>query len=103
MSIEKGTIRPPERSSAIPNHAQWLLGQGAGTWFCIDKTDNINRYNIKRYSPEGKLECDRIFSIEKNGSIFDIKEPYEFVHISHCAKCRIKQNNVVFVFNYKEI
>lgn len=98
--IKIGTIHPPELPDSIPNHAQWLLGQGAGTWFCIDKTDQINRYNIKRFSPEGELDCDRIFSIENNGSIFDIKESYQFVHISHCEKCRIQQHGVVFIFNY---
>ncbi|PCJ26334.1 MAG: hypothetical protein COA97_06010 [Flavobacteriales bacterium] len=100
MQSNIGTIHSPALPNVIPKHSKWLLGQGVGTWFCIDKTDNEKQYNIKRFTPKGSLDCDRIFEIENNGSVFDIKEPYQFTHISHCSKCRIVQNETVFVFNY---
>jgi len=102
MEDRTGTIHPPQKPNLIPKHSQSLLGQGAGTWFCIDKTITQNQYNIKRFTPKGNLDCDRIFEIEDNGSIFDVNKPYQFVHVSHCAKCRIKQNENIFVFNYLE-
>ncbi len=98
-----GTIHSPNLPINLPNHSQWILGQGAGAWFCIDKIIDQNQYNIKRYTPNGGLDCNRIFVIEDNGSIFDINEPYQFVHVSHCAKCRIKQGETVFIFNYIEV
>lgn len=101
MEKRIGTIHPPEKPATIPTEAQWLLGQGAGVWFYIQKDLGNRQYNITRFSPNGSLDCDRIFEIEENGSIFDIELAYEFVHVSHCAKCRIKQKDVVFVFNYK--
>jgi len=102
LKVEKkvGTIKAPIKPDHIPNETQWLSGQGGGTWFCVNETDKINRYQIKRYAPNGDLDCDRIFEIEENGSVFDIQLLYEFVHISHCAKCRIKQDGIIFIFNY---
>jgi Family of unknown function (DUF6695) len=101
MEERIGTTHPPEMPGLIPSNSQWLLGQGAGVWFCIASTAKANQYQIKRFAPNGSLDCDRIFEIENNGSVFDINQPYQFTHVSHCAKCRIKQNHVVFVFNYK--
>ena len=95
-----GTINPPIKPTHIPQHVEWLLGQGAGTWFCIDKI--ATNFRIRRYTPEGELDCDRIFKMEENGIVFNIEQPYEFTHISHCSKCRIIQNETVFVFNYIE-
>jgi len=97
-----GTIYPPNKPGNIPKYSQWLLGQGAGVWFSIEKTLENDNYRIQRFAPNGDLDCDRIFEMEENGSIFDIEKPYEFVHVSHCAKSRIKQNETVFVFNYIE-
>jgi len=98
-----GSLYPPEKPVTIPSNSQWLLGQGVGVWFYIEKTTVNNNYRIQRFSPAGKLDCDRIFKIEQNGSVFNIELVYEFVHVSHCAKCRIKQNDIVFVFNYMNV
>ena len=103
MEKHIGTLYPPERLETTPIDAQWLLGQGAGVWFSIEKTSANNKYRIQRFAPSGKLDCDRIFEIEANGSIFDIGAAYEFAHVSHCAKCKIKQNEIVFVFKYTEV
>ena len=99
MEQRFGTIHAPRKPVEIPNHSQWIFGQGAGAWFSLDKTECL--FNIKRFSLNGKLDCDRFFEIEENGSIFDIEKPYQFIHLSHCAKCRIEQNKIVFIFNYK--
>jgi len=103
MGKQIGTINPPEIPETIPSNSQWLFGQGAGCWFNIEKSGEKNKYRIQRFTPNGELDCDRIFEIEENGSIFDIGFAYEFAHVSHCAKCRIIQNEIVFVFNYSGI
>lgn len=78
--------------------AQYQSGQGAGAWFCIDKTTVENQYLIKRFSAEGELDCEGIFEIEDNTAKFDISGPYQFTPISHCAKYVLIQdgNNTVF-------
>jgi len=103
MEKHIGTLYPPERPETISTDAQWLFGQCAGVWFRVEKTATNNKYRVQRFSANGKLDCDRIFEIEENGLIFDIGAAYEFAHVSHCAKCRIKQNGIVFVFNWTEI
>ena len=102
MGKRIGTVDAPVKPKEIPTSTQWFLGQGAGAWFFITSTESENRFNIKRFAPNGSLDCDRVFEIEENGSVFDIEKPYNFTHISHCAKCRIIQNEIIFVFNYKE-
>ena len=94
-----GTIIAPELPQHISSKAQWLSGQGAGVWFVIEPTSIENQYLIKRYNPEGELDCEGIFEVEENETAFNISQPYQFTHISHCAKCRIIQNEVIFVFN----
>ena len=93
-----GTIIAPKLPNHLPKHCQWLTGQGAGVWFCLDKIENKNQYQIKRFSSEGNLDCDREFMIEESNFTFDITKEYQFTHISHCAKCTIIQNENVFVF-----
>ena len=101
--MEEGRQIAPKRSENLPKNAKWLSGDGGGVWFFIsnENLDN-NKYQIKRFTPEGILNCDRIFVLEESKHKFDIKEPYEFIHISHCAKCRILQNEVVFTFIWKK-
>ena len=101
MKKRIGSIHPPEKPLEIPLNSQWLLGQGAGAWFSIEKTSQNNSYRIKRFAANGKLDCDRIFELAENGSSFDIEQHYEFIHLSHCSKSRIKQHNSIFIFNYK--
>lgn len=97
---KEGTIIAPAKSNNVPANAQWLSGQGAGVWFAIESTVHQNQFVVQRFSPTGDLDCKRVFEVEQQG--FDINKPYQFVHISHCAKCRIEQNNQVFVFNWIE-
>ena len=102
MEPKIGSIHPPEIPSSIPDYSQWLSGQGVGTWFCIDSSSKNNQFMIKRFTPDGELDCDRIFEVEENGAIFDIEKPYQFTYISHCSTCRIIQNEKIFIFNYIE-
>jgi hypothetical protein len=99
MDAKIGTILPPKLPKSIPNNSQWLSGQGVGTWFYIAQTTKKNEFLIQRFTPEGVMDCNRIFQIEESTSTFDINKPYQFTHISHCSKCRIIQNDVIFTFN----
>ncbi len=94
MAGESNSIAP-EKPQSVPKNAQWLGGQGAGVWFTISAEEN--NYQIKRYSSAGNLDCEGLFSIEEGQ--FNLNGPYQFTYISHCAQCRIIQNNKVFVFN----
>ena len=93
MKLEK-----PNIPTHIPSTSQWLSGIGAGSWFAISKEDE--QYRIKRFSPEGTLECNRLFISETKG--FDIKEIFEFTYLSHCKECTIIQNNKTYKFYTNE-
>lgn len=91
---------PAELHPNIPKAAKWLSGQGEGTWFVITKEKEFNKieYRVRRFSPQGKLECDRIFEMLQEG--FDIKQKFEVTHISHCATVRVIQKEVIYQLNY---
>jgi len=96
--IKESFYSVPEAPENIPNHSQWLSGQGCGAWFCIDMHENHNHYVIKRYSEDGDLDCEGVFFIENNSKKFNIKQNYSFRHISHCMKCEIEQGGNSFKF-----
>jgi hypothetical protein len=91
----KTTLSAPPRHPDIPEYAQWLSGEGAGSWFHIIKAGDL--YAISRFGPEGNIECEGWFS-PSDDSLFNIGEPFRFVHLSHCGKVQILQNGQVFVF-----
>ncbi|TXB64846.1 hypothetical protein FRY74_10370 [Vicingus serpentipes] len=94
MSL-KTTLLPPKLPSNLPQTAQWLAGEGAGSWFVIEP--KAIDFEIKRYSPEGNLECEGLFKIF-NQTAFNIETDYHFTHLSHCKTVRIIQQNITFVF-----
>jgi len=87
------------RDINIPGKAQWLSGTvGSGSWFFISAEKN--KYRIQRFCPEGKLECDRIFTVDD--SAFDLDINYKFTFLSHCKECTIIQNEITYKFyNYE--
>ena len=92
-------IMKSKRHINIPGNAQWLSGTvGSGSWFSI--TDEKNKYRIKRFSPEGKLECDRIFTVDN--SAFNVDIDYQFTFLSHCKECTIIQNEITYKFYHNE-
>ncbi len=98
-----GTINAPQIPSNLPDGTQWLGGEGAGTWFHLSKPMNFSKkeFRIRRYSPEGILECDRIFVLTTESlEEFDIHKPYRFTYLSHCQKCIVLQNEHKYVFLY---
>jgi hypothetical protein len=92
----KSTLPAPPRHPAIPENAQWLSGEGAGSWFHI--AEDGDGYIISRFRPEGKIECKSRFDIGQ-GQVFNTGLKYIFIHLSHCNQVRIKQNGQVFDFH----
>lgn len=88
----KHTLPEPKRPKSLPQPAQWLAGEGAGSWFFIEHSSKDNLYNIKRFSPKGKLECEGLFKIESDKYSLRLNKPYQFVHLSHCAAVHIQQD-----------
>ena len=87
-----------KRPENISEKAQLISGIGASSWFTILQENKA--YRIERFSPDGELECSRLFRAEPN--TFDINHEYEFTYISHCKECTILQNNRTYKFYTNE-
>jgi len=97
-SILKNTLPRPERHQNIPGTSQWLSGEGAGSWFNIKP--NNDKYLVSRYNQDGVLECEGKFAVSKN-NIFNNNLPFKFIHLSHCSKIAIQQNNTIIEFKLR--
>lgn len=89
----KGTLKEPVRTAGIPPAAQWLSGEGAGSWFTIRQSE-IGKYAVSRFGPDGKLECEGEFAITNNQP-FNINLFYRIDYLSHCRKVKIIQNSML--------
>jgi hypothetical protein len=91
----RGTLTAPAKPDHLPAKAQWLAGEGAGSWFDIEKYKDL--YRITRYDPIGKIECSGLFDSFGN-HFLDLENTYSFTHLSHCDKVMINQNGKVIPF-----
>jgi hypothetical protein len=97
------SVRPSplgEKPSMIPLQAKWISGEGAGSWFHIEK-DGDN-YLITRYSPEGIIEGKSIFE-SATSEILDIDKSYHLEYLSHCREINISQDGVLINLVRKKI
>ena len=83
-----------EKPQNIDSSPQLIKGIGASSWFTIKSEGDL--YRIERFSPDGELECSRLFIAEPN--TFNINHEYEFTYISHCKECTILQNDRPYKF-----
>lgn len=89
----KGTLAQPSRPGNIPESAQWLSGEGSGSWFSISQLE-VNKYSITRFSPGGELECKGVFNVSNNQP-FDIGQPFNLEHLSHCRQIKVRQKGQI--------
>jgi len=97
----------PIRPQNLSDTAQWLSGEGCGSWFYIERSNserdsfdkNGDYYKISRYSPEGNLECSGLFK-QVTGELIDLEDTYQFTYLSHCAKVNIIQKEINLRFEF---
>ncbi len=87
------TLSAPHKHPEIPMGAQWLSGEGAGSWFHLQKADE--QYIVSRYSPEGTLECKGLYMFVGQSG-FDISQDYQVGHLSHCQRITLQQNEISY-------
>lgn len=87
MSSLPKTLSAPERPNSLPEHAKWLAGEGAGSWFVLNSENQV--IEISRYSPSGDFECGGTFKTDQQ---FDSRRDYQITFPSHCAKVTLLQN-----------
>ncbi len=93
-----GRLTPPKKTKTVPKNAQWLPGEGGGAWFYIQSEES--HFRIQRFTPQGLMDCNRLFQLSESTVPFDTERDFEVNHISHCAKVRVTQSNKQFVFDF---
>lgn len=123
----KTFLPAPPKPSHLPAEAQWLSGEGAGSWFAIEQNNQAYstppNYTISRFNPEGQLECKGHFVTSdvatedlqtKSSStgdfakvdnslhdhLFSLDLPYRFTYLSHCKQVHILQQGRIHQFNF---
>lgn len=77
----KTTLQSPERDSNIPPNAQWLGGEGVGSWFNVEFQDNLLK--LTRYSPKGVVECTGLYK-NLNGNKISSTNKYKVTYPTNC-------------------
>jgi hypothetical protein len=92
------TLPSPLRPVTVPETAQWLSGEGAGSWFNI--VAKGGGFFITRFGPNGVTECESEFILMK-GQKFDLNGSYQFDYLSHCDMVVIRQHGERIEFHRK--
>jgi len=94
-NLLKVTLNPPKRNNSIPANAQWLSGEGAGSWYSFEHI-NTSLY-VNRYSPEGETECLGLFKAKENYKLTKL-DNLQITYPSNCAEVSLKENDRVYKF-----
>lgn len=89
----------PALPAHLPSTAKWLAGEGAGSWFVIEKK-NKNQCKITRFSPEGLVECKGLFRARI--SKVEIEKDFEITYPSHCATVSVLQGKEKIIFKRED-
>jgi hypothetical protein len=90
------TLPPPALPDNLPTNAQWLAGEGAGSWFVLDLKSARILY-AERFDPSGRLECAGSFKLLSE-RMPDLSIPLSVTYPSHCATVTLAQRDSVFKF-----
>jgi hypothetical protein len=89
-----GTAHLDSGTKTIASPKKWLYGLGASAWFAFRQMGQ--QLHVRRYSPEGKLECTGIFKAQNKR--LELADPFELTYPSHCAKVTLVQNGEELIY-----
>jgi hypothetical protein len=88
------TAHSESDTEIITSPKKWLYGLGASAWFAFRQIGQ--QLHIRRYSPEGKLECTGIFKAHHKR--LELADPFAITYPSHCAKVTLVQNGEELIY-----
>lgn len=91
----KSTLTPPKLPKHLPSSAQWLAGEGVGSWFVIKHEQNT--FYMERYSATGVLECSGKM-IQSSGHNLDFSVPFQVLYKSNCRQIYLQQLDQIHIF-----
>lgn len=90
------TLPPPALPKDLPTSAQWLAGEGAGSWFVLDLSSE-RVLHAERFDSSGRPECSGKFNLVGD-HVPDLSIPLRVTYPSHCAVVTLAQDDRVFKF-----
>lgn len=91
------TLPPPERHQNIPEKAQWLSGEGAGSWFVFDIENTLLK--VIRYSVYGVIECTGLYENKDAIALLKNQNSYKITFPSNCKTVSLKVNDTEIKFH----
>ncbi|MBN2820283.1 MAG: hypothetical protein JXP36_15005 [Bacteroidales bacterium] len=91
------TLPAPERHPNIPEKAQWLSGEGAGSWFVFVIENTLLK--VTRYSVYGVIECTGLYENTDALSLLKNEKSYKITYPSNCKTVSLKVNDTEFKFH----
>ncbi|MFC2115977.1 DUF6695 family protein [Bacteroidota bacterium] len=91
----KSTLQAPPRDARIPDNAQWLSGEGAGSWFVFEVQNSELR--VTRYSPDGIMECTGLYK-NKNAHEAVPDDSFRITYPSNCKEVSFKKKETELRF-----
>jgi len=91
------TLPAPVRPKNLPIQAQWLAGEGQGSWFWVKQVSNA-KIRLGRYSALGATEFEADFE-EENGHFINQNAPFFITYMSDYRRVTIRQKGIKYIFN----
>ncbi len=91
----ESTLRPPAGNFRIPVNAQWLSGEGVGSWFVLEPQNPHLR--VTRYSPDGTIECTGLYE-NQNDHVMVSDHSFQITYPSNCKVVSLRNNNTELQF-----
>lgn len=88
-------LLPPSKHANIPNRAQWLSGEGSGSWYYIK--NKFNQIEVDRYAPNGSSECLGMFEYQGQQKLPPL-ELLQITYPSNCAEVSLITDNQLYRF-----
>lgn len=95
-TLLKVTLPIPQKTNRVPKNAQWLSGEGAGSWFVFKLQGTLLR--VIRYSPNGKVECSGLFENRDANSLLGKINEAQITYPSNCRKVSLQIEEHVYKF-----
>lgn len=94
----KQVLPKPDKYIINHPHAKWHSGEGAGSWFLIQKLSDY-QYLVTRYSPEGQIEFEGSFKTSEALNLENISLTYP----SHGLLLSLNENGIKQIFSIESI
>ncbi|MBN1985176.1 MAG: hypothetical protein JW761_02670 [Prolixibacteraceae bacterium] len=93
----KGVLPEPKRPGNVTENAQWLAGEGAGSWFAFEIENHLLK--VIRYSVNGVIECVGLFENKDAIKFLKNDKSYKVAYPSNCKTVSLHVNGSEIRFN----